>query len=394
MSDQPIIIWVNSPPFVERGPFTYLEEKWPGGVIYAVLGELRPERAMMGWGEGGSADAALFKFRSTHTISRFCREILHEYPGAVHLVAGLSSSTGRALSHIVKAAGPNRVAVYSERPGAYGRLRKRLVAHVIVPLKYAWLVRRFRSRVGLLLPLGQLGVRTFSRYGWPAERLAPFMYCPPQREEVTTPLQSRTEPIRFLYVGRMSRYTKGTDVLLKAASKLEGDWRLTLLGGHGDLVDSVRTWSASRRNVDFFGTATPDQVRAEILSHDICIVPSRFDGWNVVVNEALAAGRGVIATDQSVSHEMIIASRAGIVVRARSARKLATAMQTAVNDPSLAAHWSVRALDYAPRISQARVGRYLFDLLRGLQAGSATDPSVPPWLQAPGNAASTDRGSP
>lgn len=379
--DLTLVIWASSPPFVEKGAFTYLEDHWPGGVVYAVLGELRSERAAMGWGDEVGRGRAALRARGPSSVEQFCNEMLREYPDALHLVGGLSSVTGRALSYIVRSTPPERVAVFSERPGAYGPLIKRLSARLVVPIKYSWLVRRHRRHVGLLLPLGEAGVEAFTRYGWPSRRLAPFMYCPPMHGKAPIPLRHDRASVRLLYVGRLSRFTKGTDVLLKAAERLRGRWSLTLVGSHGDLVETVRAWATTKDNVEVVGALTPAQVNEAMANHDICIVPSRFDGWNVVVNEALYAGRGVIVTDEAVSHELIRASRAGTVVKARSARRLATAMQSVIDDPSLARLWSGRALDYVPLIAPATVGQYLSEQLRALVTRSPTSDQGAPWLR-------------
>jgi glycosyltransferase involved in cell wall biosynthesis len=163
------------------------------------------------------------------------------------------------------------------------------------------------------------------------------------------------------------------------------------VGGHGDLVEDVETWAATKDNVTVAGAATPEEVREAMARHDVLIVPSRFDGWNVVVNEAIYAGRGVIVTDEAVSHEMVDVSGAGIVVRARSARRLADAMQRLINDPSLARKWGNRAVQYAPLISPDSVGRYLFESLQAVMTKAPATYGTPPWLQQ--RDANAQRGS-
>lgn len=383
MLDIPLVIWVNSPPHVERGAFMYLEEHWSAGVVYAVLGELRAERKLMGWGKDVEMNQTVFRARGSASVEHFCDEIQREYPDAFHLVAGLSSVAGRALSRLVRSSPPERVAVVSERPGVHGPLPLRIAKRLGQPFKYRWLVRRFRNQVGILLPLGSAGIERFLKYGWPIQKAAPFMYCPPAQWQPTT-TGSREGAVRFLYVGRLSRYAKGTDILLKAANLLHGNWRLTIVGGHGDLVDEVEEWSASRANVDFAGAASPNEVSRLIGQNDVCIVPSRVDGWNVVVNEAIYAGRGIIVTNAVGSDELISESGAGFVVEAGSARTLAAAMQRVVDDPSLAKTWSERALDYAPLISPDTVGRYLLEVLQAVASQKPGPIRGAPWLRGHG----------
>lgn len=206
------------------------------------------------------------------------------------------------------------------------------------------------------------------------------MYCPQTHEDSAKPVQVSGRPLRFLYVGRLSRFTKGTDILLDAADHLCGDWSLTLVGGHGDLVATAKEWARGKQNVHLSGALTPREVSKVIAEHDVCVVPSRFDGWNVVVNEALQAGRGVITTDEAVSHEMIDVSGAGTVIKARSARRLAEAMQQVIDNPMLVNQWSKRALDYIPQISPLSVGQYTVDLLQTFTTRPPHGSLNAPWL--------------
>lgn len=386
MLEIPLVIWVNSPPYVESGAFTYVEKHWPGGVVYAVLGALREERAAMGWGPANPRTGQT-RVRGDVPVSTFCGVLLNEFPDALHLVAGMSSVTGNALSHIVEVVPPERIAVFSERPGAHGPLPRRLAKSVIQPIKYRRLVLRYRRKVGLLLPLGLAGVERFRRYGWPTSRMAPFMYCPTRRDSATAVVDPGEGPVRFLYVGRLSRYAKGTDILVRALEGVRGEWRLTVVGGHGDWVGPVRTWAESRANVEVMGPTAPHGVWEALAQHHVCVVPSRVDGWNVVVNESLYAHRGLITTDSVASDELVRVSGAGRVVPAGSVSALTSAMQSVVDDRSLVITWAKAAECYADRIAPHRVGAYLMDLMFWL--GSQSESSIPaaPWLKLPSSGA-------
>ena len=383
MMSIPLVIWVNSPPYVEAGPFSYLEDSWGGEVIYAILSDLRPERKAMGWAEAWQRPNVR---RSEGVgLKQFVEDVLGEFDNAIHLVAGMSSVTGKALSVITKRVPPRRVAVYSERPGSYGPLHRRVVKKALLPIKYSILARKYRDKVGLLLPLGMSGLVAFKRFGWHLEGDASFMYCPIVPESQVAPTatpRSFGTSVKFLYVGRMSKYAKGTDILVKAVDRLRGDWSLTLVGGHGDFVDEIRSWTMNRKNVAMTGAASPEEVRRLILDHDVCVVPSRVDGWNVVVNEALSMGRGVIVTDNVGSDELVKHSGAGLVVRRGSVRDLAAAMQFVIDEPSVSAIWASKAKKYAKFISPESVGQYLGQLLTSMSQGQddTAEYPPPPWL--------------
>ena len=97
--------------------------------------------------------------------------------------------------------------------------------------------------------------------------------------------------------------------------------------------------------------------------YDVVVVPSRYDGWNLLVNEAINAGVGVIATNHAVSDEVVSSSGAGLVVPANNSKKFAEAMQLVIDNPNIIPTWKKNALDFIPRISPRTVGEYLIDIL-------------------------------
>ncbi|MBM9433409.1 glycosyltransferase family 4 protein [Flaviflexus equikiangi] len=375
MNKTTIVIWVNSPPQVELGAFEGLQSSSGGSVIFAVLGKLRAERVNAGWSQHSFPEHV----RNGLSVDDFTLLMNSKFPDAIHMFAGMTGRVGRALTVLTRSVPPKRILVYSERPGVYGPCLKRISRALLQPIRYRYLARKYRRRVGILLPLGSAALRRFDRYGWPAENMAPFMYCPPV-PEIGDKLRQSHEVVRFLYVGRLSRFAKGTDILMKACDSLSGEWTLTIVGGHGDMCHEVERWSATRERISYLGALPSSQVGEVIAEHDVCIVPSRVDGWNVVINEAIYAGRGVITTQNVGSDELVAAARAGIVIDDHSHSSLAKAMQKVVNCPNLVEEWSRNAKNYSHSISPESVGVYISQLLDALEFGRVPAEISVPWL--------------
>src|SRR5262249_47435280 len=113
----------------------------------------------------------------------------------------------------------------------------------------------------------------------------------------------RTRPgskTTFLFCGQMIR-RKGVDLLLTAFDRLitKGhDVRLLLVGWQGDLSDFLPSISpAARCNTIYEGFQPPEQLANYFAKADVFVLPSRHDGWGVVVNQALAAGLPIITSD-------------------------------------------------------------------------------------------------
>ncbi len=386
-----VFVWLNNPPQVDRGPLEALATIWASTVEVLCVEELPSLRRSIGWGQPASSDSTNLTISvfGLANLEKTVADVVRQYPDSIHIIGGFAGAVGSILRQIVELEKVPKLVVYSERPGAYGPPMRRLLKHLWIPIKYRMSARKHRHVVRALLPLGNSGLTAFRRYSWPQDQLFRYMYVPHtqsaalHRERVTT-RESGARSLRFLYVGRFSKYTKGTDVLVRAVEQLspgEG-WSLGLVGGYGDIAEEVISWAGRHSNVEYLGQWTPVEVAERMADYDVCIVPSRFDGWNVTVNEAIGAGLGVISTDQAVSHELIEESGAGLVVAADAPAQLARAMKKAIDDPAMTSQWQELARDYRPRINSETVGQYLGEVLLYCFIDQNRARPRPPWVFA------------
>jgi len=122
--------------------------------------------------------------------------------------------------------------------------------------------------------------------------LAGFLAAPRDRES--------DMPITFLFCGQMIR-RKGVDLLLTAFDRLVAkglDVTLLLVGREAGLPEFLAAVSpAARARIRYEGFQPPERLPEYFSRSDIFVLPSRHDGWGVVVNQALGAGLPVIASD-------------------------------------------------------------------------------------------------
>jgi glycosyltransferase involved in cell wall biosynthesis len=95
---------------------------------------------------------------------------------------------------------------------------------------------------------------------------------------------------------------KGLDILLSAAAGLPGEVQSRLelrVAGLSGLPPELRGIARMTpvAQVAYLGYLQPDEIRKELACADVLVVPSRYDGWAVVVEEAMAEGTPVIASD-------------------------------------------------------------------------------------------------
>ena len=136
----------------------------------------------------------------------------------------------------------------------------------------------------------------------------------------------------FLFSGALI-HRKGVDLLAAAFVEIAREFsnvRLRLIGD-GELHASVeQTLRPVRERVEFVGFKDWDELPEAYASADVLCVPSRYDGWGLVVPEGLASGLPVIATDRmGAALEFVETGRNGWLISAGDKKALVDAMRDA-----------------------------------------------------------------
>ncbi len=207
----------------------------------------------------------------------------------------------------------------------------------------SWLRQNFRrlilafafSRARAILATGAPGLAALERLGASRAKLVNFPYwvrVPAQPE----PLPASGTPVVFGAVGRLVP-RKGFDILLAAAAELartaEVDFRIQIVGDGPEraaLQEQARMLKATNI-VTFLGWRSAEEVRAALLQMHVLVHPARFEPFGVVVLEAMALGRPVIASDQTMAAvDRVRPGVNGWLATAGDARALTRAMQEAL----------------------------------------------------------------
>jgi glycosyltransferase involved in cell wall biosynthesis len=145
---------------------------------------------------------------------------------------------------------------------------------------------------------------------WTRRQVLTRFAIPPDRVRVARPGVDRADvaPGRaagrhLLCVGTLARH-KGQDLLVEALAQLaDTDWTCLLVGPldrEPAFVDQLRGRVARLGlgdRVRLTGALTGSTLDRAYAKADLLVVPSRFDTYGMVVAEALAHGRPVVATD-------------------------------------------------------------------------------------------------
>ncbi len=292
-------------------------------VILGVERELPSERSAQGWRE---ASHKQLKVVDVSIPANHAALTAHATAASLHVFSGFFSHPLVWAGFRRLAPTPARLAIFSEAPeqpwqtGWVKRLRGRVLA------------ARWARRFAFVLAIGGVGYEFFSRIGFPKEKIVPFGYSLDVPQLAIASSRPADGIVRLVSAGQLI-HRKGIDLLLRACGDLPAaGWRLDCYGDGPErprLEQTVRTLQLADR-VTFHGVVSNDAVRAALAEADCAVLPSRFDGWGMLVNESLAAGTPVICTAACGAAVLVSSARLGSVVQPDSPAALSAALAHAI----------------------------------------------------------------
>ena len=136
--------------------------------------------------------------------------------------------------------------------------------------------------------------------------------------------------LKVLFAGSLGQ-RKGLSYLLKAIDRLTNSVELTLLGrkassGCAPLEEAVRKHR-------WIPTLSHDGMLREMQNQDVLVLPSLFEGFGLVILEAMAQGVAVITTEHTAGPDVIQNDLDGFIIPIRSAEAIAEKLDLLANDP-------------------------------------------------------------
>lgn len=203
------------------------------------------------------------------------------------------------------------------------------------PFLYRFYSICFRGGIAGIFAISKLAYSQYLGHGIPKEKLFPFGYFIPQNTQLIPPIKPQWKcgsPLKIIYVGALIR-RKGLDLLQDAVCSLRKNLYQVSLDIYGagdeDLILS---------NLDFisYKGVIPFGEAQEFISHyDLLVLPSRYDGWGVVINEALCANVPVVFAHSVGAGEVAKNFGAGLSFSGGNSKSLAIVLKGLMDDPNL-----------------------------------------------------------
>lgn len=342
--------------------------------VRVIAGTLiTPERKQLGWQTSQVAPAEVVIARTVGCIDDALSAC---DANAVHIVEGIrgSSIARNVLKRLIASKG--RIGVISEGCDTRGLLG------IVRRCLYKGHIWRMRERIDFVLGMGECGVKWYSSCGVPLNRVFPFMYTAETPSESTRAnvTHARSDMVRVVYLGQCIK-RKGIRDLLDAVAELGNEKVSLSVIGDGDLRASLEE-HVSRRpilrgRVSFTGVLPYHEAVESISDFDLLVLPSHFDGWGVVVNEALMQGVPVVCSDMCGSKDLLAEAWRGGVFRSGCARSLTRELNLRVQSGPIPDQQREKLRTWSRRLYGERIAEYFVSILAHLYS-DGTRPE-PPW---------------
>jgi glycosyltransferase involved in cell wall biosynthesis len=183
---------------------------------------------------------------------------------------------------------------------------------------------------------------------------APTVGIPVERSSL-----SPERKLKVIFIGSLSQ-RKGVSYLLEAIGRLASAVELTLIGRR---VGECRPLDSALRVHRWIPSLSHSEVLEELEHHDVMVFPSLFEGFGLVVLEAMACGVPVIATPNGAAPDIIHDGQDGFIVPIRDSQALAERLERLRKDRTLLASMSAAARHTASQHSWQRYRERLTEIV-------------------------------
>jgi glycosyltransferase involved in cell wall biosynthesis len=202
---------------------------------------------------------------------------------------------------------------------------------------------------------------TLSKYPGKVAEVQVISYGTPAPVDHERALTDGSKPLRVIYVGSLSQ-RKGLSYLFKAVDQLGSSVSLTAVGRKVGQSDALDKACARHRWIE---SLPHHEILNEMARHDVLVFPSLFEGFGLVIGEALSRGVPVITTPHTGGPDLLRDGQDGFIVPIRNAEAIATQLDRLHRDREL-----LRAMSESAR---ERAGQMTWQVYRDKTAAGVLD---------------------
>jgi len=151
---------------------------------------------------------------------------------------------------------------------------------------------------------------------------------------------TKEKPLRLLFVGGLSQ-RKGIADLFAAVTTLGPAVSLTVIGNK--VTEDCPALNRELARHRWIPSLPHERILEEMRAHDVLVFPSLFEGFGLVITEAMSQGTPVIATERTAGPDLITHGQNGWLIKAGSTEALVEQLERLVINPEAVREAGVHA---------------------------------------------------
>ena len=298
------------------------------------LTPLAKDRLSLGWPEmAENNEPWLQPWRSTKDRWQYLKKLITAdlvlFPGFFH--------HSLPLHHILRRFTFRKSMLWSEPILSHPRTQKQSKLKM---LARRCLLKICNSPNFTLLAMGAYAEDDFRKLGMSKWNYRQFLFTVAMDMDISNaqlPSVKNTGLRKIVYCGGLS-HRKGVDLLINAVSQITFDdhpFHVSIIGD-GPEKQSLQKLTADlgiQNRIDFLGSQPLGSIYSLLREQDVLVLPSRYDGWGAVINEAMECSLAVITSDSTGSRRPLVSEGVnGYVFKSNSYLDLHKKLMMAISD--------------------------------------------------------------
>lgn len=208
-------------------------------------------------------------------------------------------------------------------------------------------IRFFFDQVKEFVSIGNKTTRYYENWGIQAQRITQAHYCTdtvPFEMQETEALNRKKETRKslcipedafvLLFVGRLFDRKRPNDLILIHRELCKKFKIHTLFVGNGELTEDLQRVSKDIPEIHWAGFKNHLELKNFYCAADLLVVPSEFETWGLVVNEAFSCGLPALVTDRcGVAEDLVVSGETGEIYPVGNISVASSKIQFLIENP-------------------------------------------------------------
>lgn len=295
MKKKKIIFWMNIPSFHQND---FLNEislvSFDLTVVFAH--KINAERVQQGWHLAESEMNYQYFFLSDKSIFQIL-QFIYQHKNELHIFGGIWAEKYFFVILCYLKCLKGKYFIYSEAPipnKNSNKVKRIFLQNFILPI-----ARKILQSAKGCFAVGKSGEDFFKNLGVNEKKIFPFGYF--RNLSIDEKQKIHQNTIEFIFVGQLIE-RKGIALLIDAIFALKkkfNHFSLTIIGFgelEASILEKISVYQL-KNYVKLVGVLSSVEVPKWIQKADLLILPSNFDGWGMVINEAILCQTPVLVSD-------------------------------------------------------------------------------------------------